>query len=192
MVRIAVFEIMWILFFFIPLFLGISDSRFLNITIGFLIFEIWRVWTRLTGVEWVPSPNHIVDKMLKLANVKRNSLVYDLGSGDGKIVLRAAKLGARAIGVEIDPLRVLISKIKIKLFKLDKHAKIVHGNFFKTDVKNADVVTLFLLPNVMEKLENKLRNNLRKGARIVSYRFVFKNLKPIKSDEENRVYLYKV
>ena len=186
------FLLVWLLWFFIPLFLALLDSRMFVLPIGFLIFEIWRMWTHPFGVEWVPSPQRIVDRMLKLARVKKDDVVYDLGSGDGRIVVSAAKIGAKAVGVELDPLRVLIGRIKIKLTGSENKAKIEHGNFYKANVKNANIITLFLLPKTMEKIENKLRKELRKGARIVSYRFVFKNWKPLKVDEENKIYLYKV
>ena len=186
------FLLVWLLWFFIPLFLALLDSRMFVLPIGFLIFEIWRMWTHPFGVEWVPSPQRIVDRMLKLARVEKDDVVYDLGSGDGRIVISAAKIGAKAVGVELDPLRVLISRIKIKLAGLENKARIEHGNFYKANVKNANIITLFLLPKTMEKIENKLRKELRKGARIVSYRFVFKNWKPSKVDEENKIYLYKV
>src|SRR3989338_8483993 len=138
------FLFIWLLFFFIPLFLALLDSRMFSIPIGFLIFEIWRMWTHPFGVEWVPSPQGIVDRMLKLAKVTRKDVVYDLGSGDGRIVISAAKIGAKAIGIEFDPIRVLISRIKIKLARLESKAKIEHGNFYRANVTNASVVTLFL------------------------------------------------
>lgn len=182
----------WLLLFFIPLLLALVDSRMFVLPIGFLIFEIWRVWTHPFGVEWVPSPQRIVDRMLELGKVTRKDVVYDLGSGDGRIVISAAKTGARAVGVELDLLRVLISRIRIKLTGLARRAKIEHGNFYKVKVKNATVVTLFLLPKTMEKIENKLRKQLKGGARIISHRFVFKNWRPSKIDKENKIYLYKV
>ncbi len=192
MVRLTAFSLVWLLFFFIPLFLSIYDNRMFFLPIVFLMSEVWRVWTHFIGGEWVPTPQRIVDKMLKIAKVNKNDTVYDLGSGDGKIVLAAAKVGSKSIGVEIDPIRVLISRIKIKLSRLDKLTEVVRKNIFETNIKDADVITLFLLPKTMEKLENKLRKELRKGARVVSYRFVFKNWKPVKIDGENKIYLYKV
>ena len=186
------FLLVWMFFFFIPLLLALIDSRMFVFPTGFLLFELWRMWTHPFGVEWVPSPQGIVDRMLKLADVKKGDVVYDLGSGDGRIVISVAKRGAKAVGVELDPLRVLISRIKIKLSGLENKAKILYGNFYKTDVKNVNVITAFLLPKTMEKIENKLRKELRKGSRVVSYRFVFKNWKPLKIDKENKIYLYKV
>lgn len=188
----ATFLFIWLSLFFIPLLLALLDRRMFVLPIGFLLFEIWRMWTHPFGVEWVPSPQRIVEKMLKLGKVSRNDIVYDLGSGDGRIVISAAKLGARAIGVELDFLRVLIGRIKIKLARLENKARIDQGDFYKADVKNATVVTLFLLPKTMEKIENKLKKELRKGARVVSYRFVFKDWEPAKIDEENKIYLYKI
>ena len=181
----------WFLFFVMPLSLSMIDIRFFAIVMGFLITEIWRTMSHFFGGEWVPTPDFIVDKMLKTSGVKRNDVLYDLGSGDGKIILKAAKSAGKTIGIEIDPLRVLISRIRIKLSNLN-NVKVIQDNFYKINVRNADVVTLFLLPKTMERIENKLRKELRKGARIVSYRFVFKNWKPIKIDETNKIYLYKV
>jgi len=186
------FLTVWLLFFFTPLLLALLDSRMFVLPIGFLTFEIWRVWTHPFGVEWVPSPQRIVDRMLKLARVKKDDVVYDLGSGDGRIVVSAAKIGAKAVGVELDPLRVLISRIRIKLAGLENKAKIEHRNLFKVKTKNATVIALFLLPKTMGKIENKIKKELRKGARVVSYKFVFKNWKPTKVDKENKIYLYKV
>lgn len=181
-----------LLVFIGPLALSVFDGRMLIFPVAFLIYEIWRIWSHFSGGEWVPTPDKIIDRMLKLAKVSKDDIVYDLGSGDGKIVLKAAKLGAKAIGVEIDPLRVLVSRLKLKLSRLDKNAKIVYGNFFEIDVKNADVVTLFLLPKTMVKIENKLKKELGKGARLVSYRFTFKSWKPVKIDKESKIYLYRI
>lgn len=182
----------YLLFFVIPLVLSLFDKRLLLIPTVFMVFELWRTWSHFVGGEWLPTPQIIVDRMLKMAKVSRNDVVYDLGSGDGKIVLSSAKIGAKAIGVEIDPLRVFISRIKIKLTGLDKLAKIIQKNLFEINVKDADIVTLFLLPQTMKKLENKLRKELRKGAHVVSYKFTFKKWKPSKIDNENKIYLYKV
>lgn len=189
--RLTYFQINWLLLFFFPLILTIIDNRMLYLPVIFLIFEIWRTWSHFSGGEWLPTPQHIVDKMLKLAGVNGNDIVYDLGSGDGKIILSAAKLGAKSIGVELDPLRVLMSRIKIKLSGL-KNAKIELGNLYNTNIKTASVVTLFLLPKTMEKLETKLKNELRKGVKVVSYRFAFRRWKPMRTDKENKIYLYKV
>ena len=145
------------------------------------------IWCRMGTFS-----SKIVDKMLQIAQVTKNDVVYDLGCGDGRIVISAAKMGARSVGVEFDPLRVLISRIKVNLARLKDLAKIERGNFYKTNVRNATAVTLFLLPKTMEKIENKLRKELRKGARVVSYRFAFKNWEPVKIDRKNKIYLYKI
>lgn len=189
--RLTYFQITWLLLFFIPIGLTIFDNRMITFAVGFLIYEIWKTWSHFSGGEWVPTPQNIIDRMLKIAQANKNDVVYDLGSGDGKIILSAAKLGATAVGIEIDPLRVLLSKIKIKLARLD-NAKVELGDLYKSDARSATIVTLFLLPKTMAKLENKLRKELRKGTKVVSYRFIFKNWKPVKIDETNKIYLYKV
>jgi len=191
MVKLTYFQVTWLLLFFIPIGLSIFDNRMITLALGFLIYEIWRTWSHFFGGEWVPTPQNIVNRMLKAAQVNEDDTVYDLGSGNGKIVLSAAKLGANAIGIELDPLRVLISKIKIKLAGLN-NAKVELGDLYKANIRDASVVTLFLLPKTMEKIETKMRKDLRKGTRIVSYRFVFKGWKPVKIDKTNKIYLYKV
>ncbi len=189
MTRLTYFQVTWLILFFIPIILTVLDSRMLILAIGFLVYEIWRTWSHFSGGEWVPTPHKIVDRMLKLAKVTKDDVVYDLGSGDGKIVSSVAKLGAEAIGIELDPLRVLISKIKLVGLS---NAKIELGNLYNANIKDASVVTLFLLPKTMEKIETKLKKELRKGTRIVSYRFTFKNWKPMKVDGKNKIYLYEV
>jgi predicted RNA methylase len=191
MVRFASFQLVWLLAFFIPLILSIFDNRMFFLPLTFFVSEVWRVWTHFIGGEWVPTPQRIVDKMLELARVKKSDIVYDLGAGDGKIVISAAKLGAKSTGIEIDPIRVLMGKAKLRLNRLN-NAEIKLGNLYKVDLKNVTVVTLFLLPKTMQKIERKLRKELKKGSRIVSHKFAFKNWKPVKVDQENKIYLYNV
>lgn len=192
MSELDIFQIFQLPFFFIPLILGILDSRLILLPLVFLIFETWRMWTHSTGGGWAPTPQNIVEMMLKLSKVKKNEVVYDLGSGDGRIAIEAAKIGAKGVGIEIDPLRVFISMLRIKLAGASTNAKIIHGDMMKANIKDADVVVLFLSPKTMEKIETKLRRDLKKGARIVSYRFTFKRWKPVETDRENKIYLYKV
>jgi len=136
--------------------------------------------------------------MLKLAEVKPGELVYDLGSGDGQIVIMAAKeFGARAIGVEIRRDLVEESLRKIKEYGLEDRVTIIHGDFFKVDISDADVVTLYLLTSVNERLRPKLEKELKPGTRVVSHDFEIPGWKPIKVVEINeewrshKIYLYR-
>ena len=124
------------------------------------------------NVVYVPTPQEVVDEMLKLANVTSKDVVYDLGSGDGRIVILAAqKYGARGVGVEIDPKLVAISRENARAALVDSLVTFVEGDLFTADISAASVVTLFLSNSVNRDLEPKLRRELRPGTRIVSHQF---------------------
>ncbi|RLF20125.1 MAG: hypothetical protein DRZ82_03290 [Thermoprotei archaeon] len=149
-------------------------------------------------VPFVPTPEIVARYMLKLAEVKPGEVVYDLGSGDGQIVIIAAKeFGARAVGVEIRKDLVEESLRRIKEQGLEDRVKIIHGDFFKVNISEADVVTLYLLTSVNERLRPKLEKELRPGTRVVSHDFEIPGWKPIKVVEINeewrshKIYLYK-
>src|ERR1700694_877459 len=121
-------------------------------------------------IHFVPTPTAIVDAMLKLARVTATDVIYDLGSGDGRIVITAAqKYGARGVGVEIDP--ELIKKATREARKANVAGLItfVQADLFKTDLSEASVVTLFLSPSINRRLEAKLKRELKPGSRIISH-----------------------
>lgn len=118
-------------------------------------------------VAYIPTPKGIVRRMLQLANVRRGELVFDLGAGDGRILIEAVRgFGARAIGVELDPERV--TRIQDRLGATGIVAEVIHEDFMKVDVSSADVVAIYLSASVNTKLAPKLRNELKVGARVVS------------------------
>lgn len=123
-------------------------------------------------VHYVPTPDAVVGAMLDIAGVTAADVVYDLGSGDGRIVIEAArKYGARAVGIELDPeLNKNAAGNAQKAGVADK-VSFVRADLFKTDLSEASVVTLFLSPNINARLQPKLRRELKPGARIVSHRF---------------------
>jgi protein-L-isoaspartate O-methyltransferase len=128
--------------------------------------------TLLKQVPYVPTPPDIVNKMLELAKVTSDDVVYDLGSGDGRIVITAAqKYGAHAVGVEINAALYRQSSQRIKELGLDERAHIICEDMFDVSVHRATVVTLYLLTAANEKLRPKLERELRSGARVVSHDF---------------------
>ena len=146
----------------------------------------------MIGAAYSPSSMVVVRKMLELAEISSDDVVYDLGSGDGRIVLEAVKrYNARAVGVEADPLRVIWSKILIKISR-QKRIQIIWGNLFHQNISDATVVTLFLWQKTNEKLKGKLLQELKPGSRVVSYIWKFKGWKPIKVDTKERIYLYEI
>jgi tRNA G37 N-methylase Trm5 len=126
---------------------------------------------RSPDVVFVPTPGDVIDKMLELAKVTPKDVVYDLGCGDGRIVIAAAKKGARAIGVDIDPQRIKEANANAKAEKVTDKARFIENDLFETDISEATVVTLYLLPRLNEKLKPKLLKELRPGTRIVSHAF---------------------
>ena len=127
---------------------------------------------RTPDVHFVPTPTAIVDAMLKLANVKTNDVVYDLGSGDGRIVIAAAqKFGARGVGIELDPQLVSEANKKAQKAGVADKVTFLSTDLFRADISEATVVTLYLLPSINLRLQPKLMRELKPGTRIVSHRF---------------------
>jgi len=123
-------------------------------------------------VPYVPTPEEVVEEMLKLAGVSASDTVYDLGCGDGRIVVMAAKkYGARAVGVDIDPERIAEANENAKNAGVTNKVKFIESDLFKADIGAATVVTLYLLPTVNERLKPKLLAELKPGTRVVSHQF---------------------
>jgi len=121
-------------------------------------------------VVWVPTPQELVNKMLDMAGVTANDYVIDLGSGDGRTVITAAKIGARALGIEYNPDMVALSKENAKKEGVSGKAEFIQADLFETDFSKATVITMFLLPEINLKLRPKLLD-LKPGTRIVSNTF---------------------
>jgi SAM-dependent methyltransferase len=137
---------------------------------------------RAPDVIFVPTPQEVVDKMLELANVSKKDVVYDLGCGDGRIVLTAArKYGCKAKGFDIDPKRIkeCMDNFKKEKEEVQKLVKFERKNIFELDLSEASVVTLYLLPRLNVKLIPQLEK-LKKGSRIVSHSFDMQGVKPDK------------
>lgn len=130
-------------------------------------------------VPFVESPQPIVDKMLELANVTEDDVVYDLGSGDGRIVITAAKeFGARGVGVEIKPNLVARAEANAEKAGVADRVEFRQGDLFKADISDASVVTIYLLPAVNMKLRPKLFEELSPGTRVVSHDFDMNEWEP--------------
>ena len=146
---------------------------------------------RTPDVPFVPTTEEAVKAMLKLAGVTKNDIVYDLGCGDGRIVIAAAKTyGAHGVGIDIDPQRIKEARENAKKADVENLVRFEENDLFKADIHEATVVTLFLLTNVNLKLRPKLLQDLKPGTRVVSNTFDMGDWKPEKeetlagSDEE--------
>jgi len=125
---------------------------------------------RAPDVHWEPTPHEVVKEMLALAGVKSGDIVYDLGCGDGRIVIAAARdFGARGVGIDIDPQRIAESQENAKAAGVTDRVKFREDDLFEAEIREATVVTLFLWPSLNLKLRPKLQKDLKPGTRIVSY-----------------------
>ena len=148
-------------------------------------------------VPFVPTPRPIVRRMLSLAGTKPGDRLVDLGAGDGRIVIAAAsEFGAKALGVELHPDRYAI--IRNSAASLKPNLEVLRQNFFRTDLSNADVVTMYLLPSVNEALRKKLERELHSGARVVTHDFSIPDWTPSRVEliqgpfGLHALYLYKI
>lgn len=158
---------------------------------GALVLIIFYSTSR--SAPYVPTPEPIIKKMLTLAEIKPGEIVYDLGSGDGRILITAARdFGAKAVGIESNHSNVIASKQRVHAENLDYRVRIEESDFFQTSISDADVITLYLRQNTNDKLGEKFRRELRPGCRIVSYTFILTEWIPTKIDKENHIYLYTV
>jgi SAM-dependent methyltransferase len=156
-----------------------------------MILVISIAWTIPRGAPWVPTSLRMVHQMLQLADLQPGELVYDLGCGDGRILIAAARdFQARAVGIEIDPLRYLWCRILITVFGLRERVKLIYGDLFQVDLSRADVVTCYLLPEANLKLEDKLLGELRPGTRVVSNTFLFNQVQIAEQDGKARLYIF--
>jgi SAM-dependent methyltransferase len=147
---------------------------------------------------FVASPPNVVEKMLELAELRKEEVLYDLGCGDARIVMLAAqKYGAKAVGIELDEGRFKDCVSRVKEAKLENRVKIIHGNALDVSVKEADVVTLYLLTSANERLKPNLERDLRPGARVVSHDFSMPGWKPTRTEDlretwgSHTIYMYK-
>lgn len=148
-------------------------------------------------VIFVPTPHEVVAKMLELADVKKTDLVYDLGCGDGRIVCTAAeKFGCKAVGFDVDPQRIKESLENVKKHKVEALVKIEQKDIFTLDLSPANVITLYLLPELNVKLIPQLEK-LKPGSRIVSHDFRMRGVRPdkvetvkAKDGSEHQVYFW--
>ena len=154
------------------------------------VFIVSTAWTNRVGAPWVPTSFATVHKMMRLADVGPKDTLYDLGCGDGRtLVVAARRYGAKAVGIEIDPLRYVWCQLLITVLGLRKRIKIKYGNFFKHDLSEATVVTCYLLQDTNDRLEHKFKQELASGTRVVSNAFVFSDLPKVRQEDGVQLYL---
>ena len=150
---------------------------------------------RTPDVIFVPTPQEVVDAMLELAEVTASDVIYDLGSGDGRIPITAARThGARGVGIDIDPQRIKEAMENLKTAGVADKVQFLNQDLFETDISEATVVTLYLLPSLNLKLLPKLNGELTPGTRVVSHAFDMGDITPEQTQNVNgrTIYLWTV
>lgn len=145
-------------------------------------------WFAGSDAPFVPTKMDKIKKVLKMAGVKRGKKFYELGSGDGRVVIAAAKLGAESFGIEQSWIRVLYSRYRAWRLGLKK-ARFFHGNIFSSNYHDADIVYIFLLQKGVNKLEQKLKKELRKKTIVITQTYHFQHWKPFKKLDDFWFYL---
>lgn len=149
--------------------------------LGFFFLFLSNATAQNLDVPYVPTPENVVERMLDLADVESSDYVIDLGSGDGRIVIAAAKRDASGHGIDLDPERIAEARENASNQGVDDKIMFIEGDIFETDFSEASVITMYLLPSVNKKLRPKLLNNLQPGTQIVSHSF---NMGSWKADKE--------
>jgi len=165
---------------------------FLILQLLFAVFFFYLCLAFIIGAPFVPSTNTVSDIMIRFADIKKGMVIYDLGSGNGKLLFLSAQKGAVAKGLEINPFLVLYSNIR-SFFS--PYRSLVHTywkNFWTANLRDADAVFIYLLPWRMEALETELVHKLKKGAVIVSNSYIFPHLKQIECDKKHHIYVFRI
>jgi len=151
---------------------------------------------REPDVVYVPTPQEVVDKMLALAKVTKDDVIYDLGSGDGRIPITAAqKFGTKGVGIDINPERIQEANANAQKAGVTDRVKFLNQDLFKSDFSEATVVTLYLLPELNVKLRPQLFKQLKPGTRVVSHDFDMGEWKPdqvVQTQDGSNIYLWTI
>ena len=161
-----------------------------------ILFMIGLLWVLVPARYGLPSrpthPNRI-RKALQLANLKPDEILYDLGSGDGRVLVIAARdFGAKAVGIEIGPAQRLVSRVAAKNSGVSDRVRVEAGDFYKSDVRNADVVYIYATSTEVAKLASLLEKQMKPGSRVVSVSADFPEWEPSQFDEDKLIFVYEM
>ena len=159
----------------------------------FIIGLLWILIPALYGLPPVPTRPERIQKALKLANLQPNEILYDLGAGDGRVLLIAARdFDAKAIGIEIGPIQCALIWLKVIANGLAQQVQVRWENFYKADLKDADVVFVYATSKEVMKLAPHLETQMKKGSRVVSISADFPEWEPTVLDEQDLIFIYEM
>lgn len=146
----------------------------------------------VTGGPFVPSNKKSVEAMVNLAHIQKGQTIYDVGSGDGRVLFESAKHGAKTYGIEINPYLVWYTRILAFFGHYRGNVTVVWRNLWNTDISRADVVFVYLIPWKMDVLAEKLKKELKPGSLVISNSFIFPGWKILRKDTVHHVYAFKI
>ncbi len=160
---------------------------------GLLVLAAMVILPVFFGAPWHPLLPGTIRRILRFAEVQPGETFCDLGCGEGRVLITAAKeFSAQAIGVEIDPLKVLLARLLARINGVDDRVRVVRGNMFDFDPGSADVLYLYLTHQAVDKLFPEILKKLKPTVRIVSYRFCLRGMTPAKVSEDKTLFLYQL
>jgi len=174
----------------VPILIGIILTLVSIALLLVILMGIFYAIDLFLELPYVGAKKDNIDDILKLANIKKGETIVDLGSGDGRLLFKAASLGAFAHGYEINPFLILVSQLKKKLKGLNEQVKIKNESMWKADLKIADVIFVYSLAKKMKKFEDFVYKNAEKGTRIIVNTNQFPNKKPTKT--LGKIFLYQI
>lgn len=159
------------------------DALIALVFILILVVVIMAISALFLKAPYVPTPLKVARKMVKMADLRDSDVIFDLGAGDGRLLIEAMAIhpDITAYGSELSPLVCMWGKVKI--WRSGKKAQLRMKNLFEEDLRNADCIFLYLMPGIMQKLLKKFEDELRPGTKIVSYAFTLRGLTPVRTEE---------
>lgn len=159
----------------------------------FLLLAAMVILPVFFGAPWHPLSDKNIDRIINFADLQPGEKFYDLGSGDGRVLIAAShEKCVRGVGVEIDPIKVWISRCFVKTRELSDKINIHRGNMYDFDVSEADVIYLYLTHQALDRLFPEILDRVKPSVRIVCYRFCIRNMEPVKVNEDRNLFLYRV
>ncbi len=159
------------------------------VIVAALLVVVPLIW----GAVWLPTPNADIKNLLKAAELKEGETLFDLGCGDGRLLFTAVRdFGAKAVGVEIDPFKVLMLKLRIKLAGLSGSIKVIWSSAQKAELKDADLLFIYLSHQIADSMLERFKNELKSSARVVSYSFMVSGLPIWKVYGDKKGFIYKM
>ncbi|NOY99728.1 MAG: methyltransferase domain-containing protein [Chloroflexi bacterium] len=158
-----------------------------------LLYGLWVVIPVLHGLPWIPTGRERIRRALEMARVRPGEIVYDLGAGDGRVLVMAAReFGAQAVGIEASPLHCAVAWLRALFSGSLSRVRVRRGNFFRADLRDADVVFAYLTSRHVLRLQPQLERQLRPGTRVVTISFDFPDWQPAAFDKKDLIFLYRM